>query len=195
MRFFSAMLKLLGQLFRLPPDPLLEDETAQHLYVSAFHQAVGGALTTWAIMETRLVLIASLLLKADPQKTGLIFYSIINFHGWIAIITELFPMEPDYEPFQKRWNKISKRLRAEKDYRDRLAHNIVVSRQPVSQVSPLDFRSKSKAFKPLTIEQVVDFRDRVGAITDALDSLFKEMQSVVSPSKQKSPELNPDQSP
>jgi hypothetical protein len=74
---------------------------------------IGNAITAWAIMEERLILVASLLLKGTPQKTGLVFYSIINFNVWLAIITDLFPLEPDLTTFQHRWNKISERLRAE----------------------------------------------------------------------------------
>jgi len=151
-------------------------ESVEQSDVGLFHQAIGGALTTWAIMETRLVLVASLLLKLDPQKTGLIFYSVINFQVWIALITELFPMEPDFTAFQRRWNKIAERLRAEKDHRDRLAHEIIIKSDPILKPSPLDFRSKSRHFRPLTFQEVITFRDRIGAITDDIGSLLDDMR-------------------
>ena len=196
MRFFSIMSKWRDRVFHRTQYPISEED--EQSYTRLFHAAVGGALTRWAIMETRLIFIASLLLKTNPQKVGLIFYSIINFQVWITVITELFPMAPEFEAFNRRWNKIFERLRAEKDYRDRLAHNIIVMSEPVSQPSPLDFRSKSQAFKPLTLEEVMTFRERVGAITDDLNALVDEMMARLAnsaTSQEKSSQQEPGQAP
>jgi hypothetical protein len=159
-------------------------KTLQEGSTAHFHRATGSALTTWAIMEERLVLIASLLLRTSPRKGGLIFYSIINFQVWIAIITELFGLENDYfSDFQRRWNKLYERLRAEKDSRDQLAHHAVLSadisdnplQKTIKKASRLDFRSKSRSLTPMSLEQVVDFADRIGAISDDLLKLLDDM--------------------
>ncbi len=196
MVFFSTISKWLARIFRHAQYPISEDE--QRSYTRRFHEAVGGALTSWTIMETRLVFIAAILLKTSPRKTGLIFYSIINFQVWITIISELFSMESDFAAFSPRWEKIAKRLRAEKDHRDRLAHNLVIKSEPGLQPSPLDFRSKSQAFKPLTLEEVMTFRERVGVITDDLGALMDKMMprlAASATSREKSPQQGPDQAP
>jgi hypothetical protein len=89
--------------------------------------ATGHAITGWALMEEKLVLIASMLLKTTPEKAGLVFFSIINFQSWITIITELWELDQEFTPLQRRWNKLSERLRSEKDNRDRLAHHYIMS--------------------------------------------------------------------
>lgn len=153
-------------------------------------------------------MVASLLLKTPPKKVGLVFFSIINFQVWIAIITELFNLEPDFSPFQRRWNKLYERLRAEKDIRDRLAHHAVLSEsvsdnptgRSVKKASRIDMRAKSRALKPLTIDEVNDFSDRIGDISDDLLKLVDDMQEhfdqILHPSSQrKSSEPTPDQPP
>lgn len=151
--------------------------------IAQLHRSTGAALTTWATMEERLIIVASLLLKSQPRKVGLVFYSIINFQVWIAVITELFGMEPDFASFQKRWNRTYERLRAEKDNRDRLAHNAAVSedpssdplRQTVKKASRFDTRAKSRSFVPMDTELVIQFGERVAAISDDLLKLVDDM--------------------
>jgi hypothetical protein len=151
--------------------------------VALLHYATGRAITTWALMEERLVMVASLLLKTTPQKTGLIFYSIINFQVWITIITELFELDQEFAPFQRRWNKLFERLRAEKDNRDRLAHHYVMSSAvsdnplgvPIKKASRIDMRIKSQKAAPMTVEQVRAFQTRIEAITDDLLTFWKDM--------------------
>ena len=150
--------------------------------ISQLHRATGAAITRWAKMEEHLITIASLLLKSELGKVGLVFYSIINFQVWIALITELFGMEPDFAGFQKRWNKIYERLRAEKDNRDRLAHNAAVSedesdpiRGTVKKASQYDTRSKSRSLRPMNTDLVIQFGERVSAIEDDLQKLAEDM--------------------
>lgn len=200
MGFFSAIRHLIEhisenarivRLYRTSPEELKAIhaelcailERRKEAGVDLFHQATGGALTSWAIMEERLVMVASILLKTSPKKAGLIFYSILNFQTWIAIITELFPLEPDFSDFRHRWNKIAERLRKEKDNRNWLAHNAVSSKDvldnptgmPVSKPSRIDMRAKSRSFPPMTFEQVHSFRSRIGQISDDLLQLVDDM--------------------
>jgi hypothetical protein len=171
-------------------------QNVQQNDVALIHRATGSAITGWAIMEERLVMAAALLLKTTPEKTGLVFFSILNFQAWISIITELFGLEPDFSDFRKRWNKIYERLRAEKDNRDRLAHHYVVSAavsdnptgRAVKKPSRIDMRMKSQAFQPLTMEQINDFCDRVAAISDDLLTLIDDMQEhLTSPNTRAAP--------
>ena len=78
------------------------------------------------------------------------------------------------------------RLRAEKDFRDRLAHTPVVedvdaptleTRRALAMGNILDTRAKSRALKPMTVEQVIEFRNRVSAISDDLMHLLGEMKA------------------
>jgi len=89
------------------------------------YAAVGQALSAWGKMEEHLVAIAALLLRASTEKSGLILYSIINFNVWLTLIGDLYEMDGALSPFQKRWNRISQRIREIKDKRDQLAHHSV----------------------------------------------------------------------
>src|ERR1700732_5442731 len=97
------------------------DSGRQWLYTT-----VGHALSSWAIIEENLVVIATLLLRLSPSEAGLILYSIINFNTWLSIIGELFKMEEGYEKLIPEWNRFSNRLRRLKTIRDNLAHQTVV---------------------------------------------------------------------
>jgi hypothetical protein len=144
---------------------------------------MGHAITQWALMEERLIMVATLLLRTKPEKTGLIFFSIINFQVWLAVITDLFKLEPEFSDLQRRWNKIYERLRAEKDNRDRIAHHYAMSAdvsdnpvgRAITKAHRMDMRAKSLASKPMTVEQVEAFADRVGAIGDDLGNLTDDM--------------------
>jgi hypothetical protein len=174
--------------------------------VEVLHRGTGSAITSWAIMEERLIMVASLLLKTAPEKVGLVFFSIVNFQVWLSIITELFELAPEFSGFQRRWNKLYERLRAEKDIRDRLAHHAVLSAtvtdnpfgRSVKKASRIDFRAKSRALKPLVIEEVNDFSERIGNISDDLLKLVDDMRSHLhhvaqSSSPEKSSAQAPDQ--
>jgi len=150
---------------------------------ATLNYATGHAITGWALMEDSLVLLAAILLRATPERTGLVFFSIINFQAWITIITELFELDEEFAPFQRRWNKIFERIRAEKDDRDRLAHNYIMSEKvsanplgvPIKIASRIDMRTKSRKAIPMTVDQVLAFRTRIDAIADDLNSLIKDM--------------------
>ncbi len=225
MRFFSAIgrwfndVKQTSIIFRLVqanPEQLKAKYADIHAFldklqenqVASLHRATGAALSSWAVMEENIVLVAAILLRAKPSKVGLIFYSIINFQVWIAIITELFGQEGEFYEFSRRWNRIAERLRAEKDSRDRLAHNAVLSKDisdnpigtAVSRVARLDTRIKSKSLAPMTLEQVISFAKRISDISDdvskLVDDMMEHFDKIVLPSSpDKSTALNPDQSP
>jgi hypothetical protein len=112
-----------------------------------------------------------------------VFYSIINFQVWITVITELFELDDEFRPFQRRWNRIFERLRAEKDVRDRLAYHYIMGENvsnnryamPIKAAARMDLRAKSIKSPPLTLDQVLAFRDRIDAIADDIQSLSDEM--------------------
>ena len=133
-----------------------------------FYSSVGQAISTWASMETHLVSIASHLLDTSEEKTGLMLYSIQNFHAWLNIIDELFSMEPKFEKHRDEWTKISANLRTWNDTRLRLAHNTVwSSTDPTPMLRPgiFDSRSKSRKHKPLENAEIAAF---IGLMVDVV---------------------------
>ncbi len=166
-----------------------------------FLRAAGGALTAWAKMEEQLVLLLAVLLGIRATKAGIILYSIINFNVWLSIIDELFSLDSPYSQFEPRWNKLHARLRKDKDNRDRLAHHPIYREtdksQAMSRPSRFDVRQKSKSFRPLSIDQVIDFRARIIRIAEDLASLIEEMLTAAeaaATSPEKFVEPNPHQS-
>jgi hypothetical protein len=147
-----------------------------------FHRVAGHALTAWAKMEENLVMLVAVLLLVRSSKAGLILYSIMNFNTWLTIIDELFILEPRYIQFKPRWDKICASLRRNKDYRDRLAHHPIdresnddIKGKATSRPSRFDVRRKPQSFRPLTVDQVIQFSERIITITDELQDLLDEM--------------------
>ena len=99
------------------------------------YTVVGQALSSWAMVEEDLVVIATMLLRVDVSKAGVIFYSIINFNIWLSIIGELFRMDEDFGKLIPSWNKISHELRALKNTRDNLAHQTMHHNRPEGDIS------------------------------------------------------------
>jgi len=95
----------------------------------------------------------------------------------------LFELDLELAPFQRRWNKLFERLRAEKDNRDRLAHHYAVPSDvtdnplgiPIKMASRIDMRAKSKKANPMTIDQVNAFQTRMEAILADLNNLIGDM--------------------
>jgi hypothetical protein len=110
------------------------------------YAAVGQSLSTWAMIEENLVVIATLLLKTDSDKAGLIFYSIFNFNTWLNIIGELFRIEADYAKLTSSWNKIARRLRSLKNTRDRLAHQTIFHRRTEGDIAAIDVSLRPARF-------------------------------------------------
>jgi hypothetical protein len=86
-------------------------------------RAIGQCITGWAKTESFLVTITAMLLGSGLEKTGLILYSINNFHTWLSIIEELFALDPQFSPLRPDWIAISNRLKKHNDIRVSLAHH------------------------------------------------------------------------
>jgi hypothetical protein len=149
---------------------------------------VGKALSAWATLEEILVCVASLLLTNSVQKAGVVMYSIINFGAWLSIIAELFPHEELYTHLKPKWDKLTSRLRALKDIRDRLAHHsafksdipAAIFRVSSLAPSPYDVRAKSKKYKPLTLTEIREFGGALIDMGKDLTALVLEMEAIKS---------------
>ena len=181
------------------------DQEARWRYRQLLYSHVGQALCVWSAMEDTLVAIASMLLRTDVTKSGLVMYSIINFSVWLNLIDELFPLEPAYMPLKPRWNKLNERLRALKDTRDRLAHHIAHTRDDIdfpedsTSLRPgrYDTRRKSQKYQPLTRKQIEAFTGAVAEVNEDLGALITAMAALVErgTSPQKSSEQDSGQHP
>jgi hypothetical protein len=163
-------------------------EQWKSLHKKELFASVGLALSHWAGMEELLVAIVCLLLRThEANKVGTILYSIINFGAWLQIIGELFTQEPLYVPLKPKWNKISTRLRALKDTRDRLAHHTIYYGDKVTTLAGdaslragrFDTRQKSQTFQPLDIGQIHNFSDSLGNVQEDLTALLHAMTTIL----------------
>lgn len=141
--------------------------------------AVGTALTSWATMEQAIVFIAAHLLRTEPEKAGLVLYSIINFSVWISLIDELFAVDTIFAPLKPKWNKLADRLRQLKDDRDTIAHhaahkpdlNASAFEETSLRPSELDIRRKSLKREPMTDDDIFAFGSKVHALSSDLIKL------------------------
>lgn len=159
------------------------EQQAQELFGSSsdngVYLAVGTALTSWATMEQSIVFIAANLLRTDPEKAGLVLYSIINFSVWLSIVDELFAIDPMFSPLKPKWNKLAERLRQLKDDRDRIAHHAAhkpdVDASAFAETSlrpsELDLRRKSQKHKPMTNDDIFVFGTKVSLLAKDLLAL------------------------
>src|SRR5450432_616065 len=121
------------------------------------------------------------------MKVGIILYSIINFGAWLQIIGELFTQERLYVPLKPKWNKISTRLRALKDTRDRLAHHTIYYGEKVATLAGdaslrpgrFDTRQKSQTFQPLDVGQIHNFSDSLAKVQEDLTTLLQAMTTIL----------------
>lgn len=97
-------------------DPPQIDDTAWKAY-EALYSSIGQAISLWASMEGEIIEVAAILIGTTERKAGLIFYSIMNFYGWLSIIDELFALEPIYESHKPDWGICSEKLRILNDNR------------------------------------------------------------------------------
>jgi hypothetical protein len=205
-RAWLADVRQLGDLYKLrrrnPGDIAAIATALKANELAMLKYNVGHAITEWAIMEERMIMVATLLLNTEADKAGLIFYSIINFNVWLSIIADLFRLTPNFTKFQPRWNKIAERLRAEKDTRDRLAHHYTMSAsasptgETISKAARMDTRTKSLKSAPMRSPQIEAFSDRIGTIGDEILKLFDDMLEHgrrSSPSRDTLAEPTPDQ--
>lgn len=139
-----------------------------------FYSSIGQAISHWSSMEDTLVRIAAQLLGTTNEKTGLLLYSIMNFFAWLAIIEELFILEPKFTDHKGEWGVFSDKLRALNNTRARLAHHSAfgygapIDAPPVLRPGPLDARTKSRKQPPLTNSEVVQFIQEVGSLDNEL---------------------------
>jgi hypothetical protein len=113
--------------------------------------SVGKALSAWAGLEQCLVSATAGLLFTTEKKAGIVMYSIVNFGAWLGIVGELFVEDELFAHLKPKWDKLSSRLRALKDMRDRIAHHSVFSANTPAAIakftalkpSPFDSRSSS----------------------------------------------------
>jgi len=144
--------------------------------VSTFHATIGLAISHWAYMETHLVKICARLLGASDERTGVMLYSIMNFHSWLNIIDDLFLLTPSYSKQKAAWGKESTKLRAMADIRNRLAHHTALGKgSPTLKPTALDARSKSKKHSPLAIQEILDFDSTIVKMNDALLAIHQEL--------------------
>ena len=168
------------------------DESISSHDRAILYSSVGATLTAWARMEESLVAIVALLLRVHTSKAGLIMYSIINFSVWLALIHDLFALDGTLSPHQKRWNKISERIRAIKDKRDQLAHHPVVQ-DTSSPLKPsrlnapqYDTRPKTLRQRPLDASEIGNLGETILGITEDIIALTEAMGATLSTSPQKS---------
>ena len=147
---------------------------------------VGRALSTWAYLEEIMVCIVSLLLTNSVNKAGVVMYSIINFGTWLIIISELFPHDELYAHLKPNWDKLTSRLRALKDVRDRLAHHSAFKSEIPAKFfklttiapSPYDVRAKSMRYKPISPLEIGQFIITVTDVAKELAALVNEMEKI-----------------
>lgn len=152
----------------------------------ALFTEVGKALSAWASLEQIIVLIAAKLMSSSIEKTGVVMYSIINFGTWLSIVSELFPHDELCGRLKPKWDKLTSRLRALKDTRDRLAHHSAFKGDvspayfKITSIapSPFDGRAKSLKYKPLELLEIKEFVSAVIAMMHDLGALESEMNEI-----------------
>lgn len=167
----------------------MQDETTPNLLPDwpmrhNFYSSIGQAISFWADMESKIVIVCSRLLRSEEKKTGLVLYSIINTNAWLSIVTELFPMDDKCSHIAQSWNKIAERIRSHNDTRVRLAHHskwFAPADEIALRASPYDTRGKWRNSPPLTIDSVMLFTQEVAKIGDDLDNLIERMDAALLP--------------
>jgi hypothetical protein len=165
------------------------EQKAQDQYRTAVktYEAVGRGISTWAATEMRLVQIVAKLLGADEHKTGLILYSINNFHTWISIIDGLFE-DNAFTDANALWSKLKSQLKAQNDIRVRLAHQSLYLdiyendktgeiKMAVSglRASNLDTRSKQRKMKVLSLPEITAFSVEVSGLHEKLIKVLRAL--------------------
>jgi hypothetical protein len=151
------------------------------------YEMIGRGITTWSVMEIRLVQIVARLLGTDERKAGLVLYSINNFYSWISIIDGLFDEGGISSKSKTQWSSLTSDLKRLNDIRVRLAHqavyvDIVESVEgdlvPILsglKPSPLDTRPKQKKLSPLTYDELVEFNEDVPHLEKKLAAVVSEL--------------------
>ncbi|MEA2920797.1 MAG: hypothetical protein QOF07_760 [Bradyrhizobium sp.] len=195
MAFILERLQLLTFKAIDDPDKRLEqgqvhqkrNQRLKESFEDGLFKSVGKALSMWAALEQGLVSTTAGLLFTTEKKAGIVMYSIINFGAWLGIMGELFAEDELFVPLKPKWDKLSSRLRALKDMRDRIAHYSVFSADTPAAMakfttlkpSPFDRRSKSRKQQPLTAEQVEEFCQAIGDAVRDLKVVADELDIIV----------------
>jgi hypothetical protein len=142
----------------------------------SFYTGVGQTISFWANMETIIIEIAAIALGTTEQKTGLVFYSIQNFHSWLNILDDLFNSDDGLKDRRSEWTDISSDLRAMNETRVRLAHHTVWGKSEKGDEFGLkpgqyDTRTKSKRHAPLTANEIRAFSESIDVIEEKLNKL------------------------
>lgn len=145
------------------------------LEAAFYFDAVGRGISAWATMEGTLVIVGALLLGISSEKSGIIFYSIINFNAWLSIITELFSTDEAFADAKARWEKIARDLRRLNNTRVRLAHHPYDIKTKGLLPGPLDKTKKSANFETLTLDDLNYFKNEVREAAHKIRALAKEL--------------------
>ena len=151
------------------------------------YELIGRGISTWAVMEMRLVQIASKLMGTTESKAGFVLYSINSFYSWISIIDGLFDADDKFKSSKVKWSNLTSDLKTLNDIRVRLAHQAVyigiyksVEGDTIAipeglRPSPLDTRPKQRKLAPLSDDEIKDFSVAVTAIHERLATIITEM--------------------
>jgi hypothetical protein len=148
-------------------------------------------------MEEDLIRMAAILLNISEVKSGLVLYSIANFHVWLNFIDELFSLEPKYATQQVAWIAENSSLKGLNDIRVRLAHHASRFMDPDADTRPalkpslLDPRLKSRKHSPLTSGEILIFTTKVVEQSRRLEAIWKAMQHIASLDTKPPPEADP----
>jgi len=160
------------------------DDTAWRRHQDLY-SSVGQAISMWASMESEVIEIAAILLGTTEQKTGLVFYSIMNFFSWLTIIDQLFTIDFKYSGHKPGWGKCAETLKALNDTRVRLAHHTVWDK-PLDDSKPAtigpgryDTRSKWREQGHLNEDEIIIFTAAVLDVSDKLKALLRDLHATM----------------
>lgn len=139
------------------------------------YAAIGEGISTWAAMESLLVLLAAGLLKIETVQAGTIFYNILNFHSWLTILSELFESSTEEEAraVAAQWHELTPTLTTLNSIRVRLAHQVLNERDLTVIPVALNPTKKAKAEKAKRIskKEIVKFRTDIHEMNKKLIAL------------------------
>lgn len=160
-----------------------EGEEAAIVPEDAFFETVGRPITYWVKLESGLVAMAGILLDAPFKKAGLVLYSINNFYTWLTIIDDLFAYEEKrFGHLRDEWGQIAERLKKMNDVRVRLAHHTTSTGEeidgfPVLRPPRYDGRTKSGKYKPLSMEELLQFGESIHPLMIRIIKLLETMNA------------------
>ncbi len=160
--------------------PMTENEFKDILSVMRGHtyEAVGRGITQWANTESLLILIGASLLGTSFEKSGVVFYSIINFNVWLSIISELMPKTAEYEKAKEKWGSLSEKLRRLNNTRVLIAHHPVDTDYPIVRPHDLNTTLKAIKSKPLDTSEILAWVEDVVKTSNELISYTKYLYAL-----------------